>query len=95
MRGGGLSIWHVRERSAERCLHSGEHGWPLLGGQNAKDVNEGWICTGSRGPARAERKDGGEEGTPRENPPIYILTQCSWAEQDLAGRRCGSSLTKC
>ena len=71
-------------------MRSTEHGWPLLDSLNAKYVSEGWTCAGPRVCACVERKDAGGRGegheTLRENPPVYILAQCSsWAKRDLAG----------
>lgn len=70
---------------------------------NVKDVTGwggGWVC--ARPGAVHTQREGvvvrrWDTGTPpRENPPVYTLAQCWWAEQDLAaGGRWGSSLTRC
>ena len=49
----GVGSFHLAFQGAERCLHLGEHGWPLLAGLNAQDVKQGaslcgipGVCTG-------------------------------------------------
>ena len=79
-------------------MHSGERpaGHCSENSLKAKDVSEGWVCTGSRlcelQRERVMKRREGHGDLPERIPPVDVLGQGSWAEQHLTCRRCGQLL---